>query len=138
MIIDTKKQLDKQKAISYFEALINKECVFELTEKKPKRSYKQNSYLHLLLGLFGLELGYTIEESKELYKRLNKNIYEYEKNGLTFYRSSADLDTKEMTDSIDKFRTWSAQNGGIYLPSPDDIEQLNEVDLLIKQNSKYL
>lgn len=137
MIIKTSDQFQKEKANKYFLELMKKDCTFELREIKPKRSYKQNKYLHLILGLFGLELGYTIEEAKELYKRLNKEIYQYENNGVKFYKSSASLDTKEMTLTIDRFRNWASQKGGVYLPAPNEIEYLNEVELKIL-NNKYL
>lgn len=67
MLFDTNKPIDKQKAVDRFNVLIKKQCIFELTEKKPKRTYKQNRYLHLILSWFGVELGYTLVESKEIY-----------------------------------------------------------------------
>ena len=139
MIIDTNNNFDIQRAKEYFNLLISKKGVkFEITKKTKVRSYKQNKYLHLILSWFGLELGYTLEESKELYKRLNKESYEYDKNGLTFIKSSADLDSKEMTLTIEKFRNWSSKEGGVYLPSPEDVDTLNKIELEIKNKKQYL
>lgn len=138
MIYNSANDFDIQKAKERFNYLIAKECSFELSEKRKKRSYKQNSYLHLILSFFGLELGYTLEESKVLYKRLNKDVYEYQKNDLTFIKSSAKLDSKEMTLTIDKFRNWASINAGIYLPSPEDTVYLQELEQQVSNNKQYL
>lgn len=138
MIFNTNNNLDKAKAKERFNYLMSKSCTFELVEKKPKRTYKQNRYLHLILSYFGLETGYTLEESKELYKRLNKETYEYTKNDLIFVKSSAKLDSKEMTITIDKFRNWSSKNAGVFLPSPEDTEYLRELEREVKNKQQYL
>ena len=138
MIYNSANDFDIQKAKERFNYLIAKECSFELSEKRKKRSYKQNSYLHLILSFFGLELGYTLEESKVLYKRLNKDVYEYQKNNLTFIKSSSKLDSKEMTVTIDRFRNWASINAGIYLPSPEDTVYLQELEQQVSNNKQYL
>ena len=138
MIYTTTNPIEKQKAKERFDKLINKNCTFELTEKKPNRTIKQNSYLHLILGWFSIELGYNISESKELFKRLNKDVFEYHKGKLKFFKSSANLDTSELTKCIDKFRTWSSLNAGVYLPGPDEKDFLNEIDKQIKNKREFL
>jgi len=124
-------------SIEYINKYKEKNITIEVTAKHPKRSLKQNNYLYLLLGFFGLEFGYTIEEAKQLYKRLNKDIYFYEKNGEKFIKSTADLDTKDMTLSIDIFRTYSA-GIGLYLPQPDEHAFLNHIHNEIEKNKQYL
>ena len=138
MIYNTTNNLDKEKAKERFNFLMSKDCSFELSEKRKKRSYKQNKYLHLILSFFGLELGYTLEESKVLYKRLNKETYEYKKNNLIFIKSSANLNSKEMTMTIEKFRNWSSKSAGVFLPSPDDTEYLQQLEQQVKNNQQYL
>lgn len=39
----------------------------------------------------------------------------------TSWRSTADLDTKELTTAIDRFRNYSSKEAGIYLPEPSDL-----------------
>ena len=138
MIYNTACNFDIEKAKEKFNFLISKNCSFELSEKRKKRSYKQNRYLHLILSFFGLELGYTLEESKELYKRLNKETYEYKKNNVVFIKSSAKLNSKEMTMTIEKFRNWSAKKAGVFLPSPDDTEYLRQIEQEVKNKEQYL
>ena len=108
--------------------------IIELKVVKPQRSNSQNRYLHLLLGAFGMHWGYTLEESKHIYKQINESIYFYEKKGRQFIRSSADLNTAEMTKTIDKFRQKSA-DAGFPLPSAEDREWLDRIDIEISRNS---
>jgi hypothetical protein len=108
-----------------------------VTEIREKRSLNQNSYLHLLLGAFGMNFGYTIEESKLIYKSVNKPLYYYNKKGLQFSRSSADLDTKEMTESIDRFKEYSEEHG-FKLPPATDQGWLLSIENEIERNRRYL
>lgn len=108
----------------------NGECV-ELKKINPTRSLSQNSYLHVLLGFFASEFGYTIDEVKiDIFKRkCNKAIFERERMNKRgemkkYLRSSANLDTKEMTTAIERFRNYSSSVCGLYLPSPYENEML--------------
>jgi len=117
--------------------------VIELKEVKPRRSLNQNAFLHLLLGAFGANLGYSVEEAKELYKRLpgNKELYAYQKDvggkPMTFLRSSADLNKEEMTRSIETLREWSAKMG-YPLPTAEDREWLMRIENEIEKHERYL
>lgn len=115
----------------------------EIKEVKPRRSLSQNSFLHVLLGAFGSNLGYTIDEAKELYKRLpgNKELYVYTKDvggkPMEFTRSSADLNKDEMTKSIETLREWSAKMG-YPLPTADNVEELRRLENYIETHERYL
>jgi hypothetical protein len=134
---------DAGEAFNYLLTLAQEKKKVEIKKMIPRRSLNQNSYLHLLLGIFGQHFGYTIEESKTIYKTLpgNKDIYVYtkEQRGKTwqFLRSSADLNTAEMTKSIEIFREWS-NKGGLYLPEANEEEKLRYYENLIEQNQHYL
>ena len=117
-----------QSARSRFDFLVAQKKKISLVEKRRKRTYRQNRYLYLLLGFFSIETGYTLEESKQIYKKASPDIYFYTKNKRPFVRSSADLDTKEMTLSIERFRNYSSEKGGIYLPSPNETEFLENIE----------
>ena len=138
MIYDTSNHFEMQKAETRFKFLCENKKTIEIVDKKLKRTYKQNRYLHLIIGLFSLELGYTLNEGKLIYKKLSPNVYIYEKKGQRFLRSSADLNTGEMTISIDKFRNYSSSELGVYLPSPDEVHFLNQIETQIKNNQHYL
>jgi len=117
-----------QSARSRFDFLVAQKKKISLVEKRRKRTYRQNRYLYLLLGFFSIETGYTLEESKQIYKKASPDIYFYTKNNRPFIRSSADLDTVEMTLSIERFRNYSSEKGGIYLPSPNETEFLENIE----------
>ena len=125
------------RARTYFQQLVEKQSLAEVKKISPKRSLNQNSYLHLLLQAFGAHFGYTLEESKLIYKEINKDIYAYEKKGRTFYRSSAELTKEEMTKTIDRFREKSAE-AGYPLPLATDKEWLMSIENAIEQTKHYL
>lgn len=136
MLYNLKKPTDKQRAKRRFAELMEEETVIYLT-KKVKRSTSQNSYLHLILGWFALESGYTMEEAKQMYKELSVDIFKYQNKDRWFYKSSADLSITEMTLSIEKFRNWSSATANIYLPEPSDLIFLQEIEIEMSKN-KYL
>lgn len=115
----------------------------EIKEVKPRRSLQQNAYVHLLISAFGANLGYSLSESKELYKRLpgNKELYVYTKDvggkPMEFTRSSADLNKDEMTKSIETLREWSAKMG-YPLPAADNVEELRRLENYIETHERYL
>lgn len=118
--------------------LVHKKQVVNIVAVNPKRTLNQNSYLHLLLGAYGLELGYTLEEAKTVYKRdINPEIYVYAKNGSKFLRSSADLDVAAMTRSIDHLREF-AKEQGIDLPAAENVEELRSIENAMEKSNYYL
>lgn len=42
-------------------------------------------------------------------------------------RSSSEIDTKQMTQAIDKFRNWSSKEAGIYLPDANEDQFLEHI-----------
>lgn len=123
--------------------LLDKGAVVELTEKA-FRTPNQNRYLHLLLGIVAMETGNRLEDVKrEYFKRLiNPNIfmrYRTDTRGIDIavYRSITVVSKQELSTAIDRFRMWGAENG-IYMPSPDDREQLSEVEYQMGRMKSYL
>jgi hypothetical protein len=125
------------RAFDYLSELVAKESLAEVKKISPKRTINQNSYLHLLISAFGLHFGYTIEEAKIIYKEINKGIYQYEKKGRVFLKSSADLNKEEMAKTIDLFRSKSAENG-YPLPPATNKEWLRSMQNAVEQSSYYL
>ena len=133
MIYDLKLAIDRQRAEKRFVQLM-KECTKIELKKKVKRSVSQNSYLHLLIGYFAMETGYTLIEAKQIYKNVSPEIFEYENKGVNFIRSSADLSTSEMSKSIDKFRDNASSIAGIYLPEANENHFLDEIERELQRN----
>ena len=119
--------------------------IVELTEKKPRRSNQQNAYLHVILGYFAMETGNTLEWVKQQYfkKLVNADIFIREQEDkwlgrMKVLRSSADLDSAEMTPAIDRFRNWSSSEAGIYLPSANEEDMLSLMEIEISRYKQYL
>lgn len=148
MIYNPSNPLHKKQAIERINYFLTSGKRFELKAKNDKRSISQNSYLHLILTFFGLETGYTMEEVKqEIFKKhVNSSLfYEGQKEKIhgiitEHWRSTASLDTAEMTLAIDRFRNFSAIELGIYLPEPTDLGLLQELENEISKhnNQEYL
>jgi hypothetical protein len=145
MLYDTSNPLQAEQFKLKAARLAGSGKVVELTEKKPKRSMSQNNYLHLILGYFAAQSGNTLEYVKLYYFKClcNKDIFYRQKNDKYFgdtwiLRSSANLDTGEMTTAIERFRNWSANEAGIYLPSPEDEKMLEMAEIEIERNKNYI
>lgn len=125
MLYDLSNEYQKQDFINKVKALLegNKLPVVELKKINLQRTSSQNRYLHVLLGYFASQTGYSLEEVKQDFfkKECNPELFYRErlnaKGGKVRYlRSSADLDTAEMTLAIQRFRNWSSAKANIYLP----------------------
>ena len=128
MFYDLSNPTELKSAQSRFSFLVAAEKKINLSEKRRKRTFRQNRYLHLLLGWFAVETGFTLSEAKYIYKKQSKEIFVYTKKDVKFFRSSADLNTKEMTITIDRFRNYSNITAGIYLPEANETEFLNHIE----------
>lgn len=145
MLYNFSNPLDVQNARVRLEHLISRQCTAELTEKKPKRTLSQNSYLHLLLGYFASQTGNTLEWVKQQYykKLCNPDLFIGEKEDkflgrIKYVRSSADLRTDEMNLSIERFRNWSASEAGIYLPEPTNEAEIRALQVEVERYKTYL
>lgn len=146
MIYNGEIELDAKKAKERLSWLIEKGKRFELSEKRKRRSLSQNNYLHLLLSYYALEMGEELEYVKQYifkeivcprifkYERINRKTGEIR----TAYKSTAVLNTKELTDAIDKFRNHSAKELGLYLPEPSDLALIDQMENEIRKNEKWL
>ena len=123
-----------------------KKCIVDLTEKKPQRTIRQNSYLHAALGYFGLQFGYRIEEVKEWYfkgicnpdlfvKTIHDVVTGQERK---VFKSSSELDTEQMTLAIERFRNWAADVAGVYIPSPEEHRLVEQMEIETQRAKLYL
>lgn len=145
MVYDTSNPLDNANFLLRAKKLAESGKIVELTEKKPRRSLPQNKYLHVILAYFGTQTGDTLPWVKERYYKvlINPDIFIRQKDdkflGKTQYlRSSADLDTAEMSLSIERFRNWAAQEAGIYIPSADEAILIQQMEIEIERNKEHL
>ncbi len=141
MLYDLRNALSAKQARAHLELLIKRGCVAEVTEKR-RRSLKQNNYLHLLLGYFASQTGNTLEWVKRMYYKVecNKDLFVREWDDpylgrVKRLRSSTELSPGDMTTSIERFRKWSEEEAGIYLPKPNERDMLRQVEIEV-ENSK--
>lgn len=139
MTYDLSNEYEVRKVLLRLNALIKKGVLVELKEQRPLRTLSQNSYLHLLLQVFAMEYGCSLDVAKvDYYKRLcNQDLYEVEKVNkqgevVKDLRSSADLTTEEMAQSIDRFKRFAAE-GGIYLPDADRLHDLQCAKIAVEK-----
>ena len=118
-IYNLKDSKKVEQITAYMSKLISDGAMVELKRITTKRTLDQNAYIHVLFNLFGLEFGYTLTEAKTIVKRHFADIFVYEKNGTKFLGHTSEMNTKQMTDFIDRFRRWS-ESEGCYLPTPDE------------------
>lgn len=144
MLYDLKNPLDRERFKRRCNALFQKQGIVELSERV-KRSSQSNRYLHLIIGYLAMETGNTLEYAKEIfYKRTaNRELFVREKEdeflGKTEYlRSSAELTQEEFSLSIDRFRDWSSQTAGIYLPSPNEEQFLESIEFEMNRHQRWM
>lgn len=145
MQYDGSNPLHAQQAKAKLEKLIKEQKVFELTEKKPRRSLNQNKYLHVILAYFGCQIGETMEYVKRNYYKIlcNKDTFVREREDkflgkIKYLRSSADLDSSEMSMTIDRFRNFASCEAGVYIPSPDEERLIQLMEIEVERNKLYI
>lgn len=104
---------------------IDKGSKIEVKEVK-NRSLSQNAFLHLLFAFFGIEMGMTSDETKEIVK--HELGYKFESSG--FPRPTSSYSKEEMRGFIDRFYDWAALQG-VVLPTS---EQAPEAMAYVERN----
>ena len=143
-LYDTSNPLDKANFMLRAKKLAESGKIVELAEKKPKRTLSQNNFLWLCLSYWGCQTGYTKEEAETIYKNVNRELYYTHKViagvEIEYIRHTYELDTAEMTASIEKWRNWAAMNDAcpVYIPSPEDYQLIQQMEVKISKNNKFI
>lgn len=141
---NTSNPLEKQQFLLRANKLAEKGKVVQMGERKPQRSLKQNAYLWLILAYWGTQTGYTKEEAEAIYKDINKDLYQCSKEAYgreyTYTRHTYELDTEQMTQSIERFRNWSAMNEAcpVYIPAPNESYYFQEMEMEVEKNKEFM
>ena len=143
MVYDLSSDFQRKAFLARVDNLMEKAAVVELTEKA-FRTPNQNRYLHLLLGVVAMETGNTLEDAKKWYfkETCNPDLFHVQHrdkmgNCIDHIRSTAELTKEEMSMAIDRFKRWGAENG-IYMPNPEDIHLLKEIEIEMGRMKSYL
>lgn len=144
MRFDGKNELHSAQARAVVEKYIRNGDVFDIIKKNPKRSLSQNAYLWLTISYWGTQTGYTKDEAEAVYKKVNRDIYYVEKvlagERVWYVRHTYELDTAEMSASIDKWRNWAAMNDAcpVYIPAPDEERLVSLMEMEVERMKQYL
>ena len=143
MVYDLSSEFQRKAFLARVDNLMEKGAVVEMTEKA-FRSPNQNRYLHLLIGVVAIETGNTLEDAKKWYfkETCNSDLFHVQHrdkmgNYIDHIRSTAELTKEEMSMAIDRFKRWGAENG-IYMPNPEDIHLLKQIEIEMGRMKSYL
>jgi hypothetical protein len=144
MIFNLQNDIERAQAIQKFKTYLDKQKKIELIVKHPKRSIKQNSYLHLLFNYFSIESGYPTDYVKtQFFKRVcNNELFQVILKGtlgeVQHLRSSADLTTDEMSIAISRFKDWSSIEAAIVLPDAEDMKFIEHCENEVSKHSNRI
>lgn len=144
MIFNLQNYIERTQAIQKFKRYLDSQKRIELIVKHPKRSIRQNSYLHLLFNYFAIESGYPTEYVKtQFFKRVcNKDLFEVILNGslgeVQHLRSTADLSTDEMSIAISRFKDWSSIEASIVLPDAEDMKFIEHCEQEVSKHENRI
>lgn len=117
---------DYLSAIDFLNKAKEQDKEIDLKIYHPRRSVKQNNYYHFVCAYFAHLYGCTEYEAENVYMKqyAAPQIFEVEhedRDGrkIHYFRSSADLDTAEMSSAIKNFLAYSECNG-IMIPYEND------------------
>lgn len=137
MIYDLRTKHEQGKARAYLEKMIAGKKAINLKEKPKRRTLPQNAYLHVIFGLFGAEVGLTLEEAKTTLKRQCGFMY-YEKNGTKFLKGTKDCTKDEMQVFIQWIIEFAGVHG-IFIPSSEEyLENQVNIDKEVDRSKKYM
>jgi len=138
MIYDLSKKADLETVKFKLNKYTEGNKVIELKLKTVKKTVHQNKYVHVLISLFGIEFGYTKEESKTVLKREFGEFMVYGKGKDKFLTSIAGLTKDQLQVWIEWIRNYSAGNGLYLLSSDEYIENQFMVDREIEKAGAYM
>ena len=141
MIYNLANEFERQNFKDKVNDLYNQKAVVEIKKKPVNRSLKQNSYLHICIGLFAVHYGISMDEAKvDFFKReVNRTIFEETNDqGRVRLRSTASLDTSELALAIERFRNWCAASADLYIPAADEFKALMYAQQMIEKNKEFL
>lgn len=137
MKLDLSKTLERKKAKVYFDKLLLQNKKIELKVVQPNRSISQNSYLHVVISLYAINFGYTLNEAKTDLKRLCEFMV-YEKNGIKYLKETSKMNSKELSEFINWIRNYASLNG-LYIPTAEEYKENKfSIDKEINNHKTYL
>lgn len=126
MLLRINQFSDKRKIIDYVEKLPEgKQYTVEIKVKRKQRSTDQNRLYWLWLSCLMEETGEHKDRLHEFFKQYYLGAdqhYAFGKYPVMVARSTSVLDTKQMTDYLERVQQFAATELGIVLPNPEDLQ----------------
>lgn len=137
MIYDLDNDIQKKQAVAYFKKMLDDKKKVKVEWIRPKRSIKQNAFLHVCIDMFAVHFGYKPSEAKILLKRMCP-FMTYEKKGQKFL-----IETSQMTDTeCGQFIEWVliySNEQGCYIPDAEEyLKNKEQIDREISLQKQYL
>lgn len=144
MIFDLKNQKDVTRLRNELNKLHENKKVVELKEYSEPRKLSRNSYAHLLIKVFALELGLTLKYAKEnVFKQIVNedifviNIFENNENIIKL-KSFKDLTDKDLKTAIDRFKNFCVSELNIYFEEFENDLGIEKMRNFVEQNKTWL
>ena len=137
MIYDTTNIVQSNDLKLKVKEYISKGYTVELKRKIKRRSIPLNSFLHVVISIFAIEYGYSLDEAKTLLKR-KCSFMVYEKNGMKFLKKTSKLDNLECSKFVDFIRNYASQQGLYILDAEEYKLKQFEIDKEINKHKEYL
>jgi hypothetical protein len=146
MYYDLSNPFHAEKLRHKLAADIERGKVVEYTEKQTTRTKAQNSYTHVAIRYFALQVGESADYCKRHYFKFaaNRDIFYYEKEDKVTHqtvgdlRHISDLSKEELSTAIDKFIRWAWDTAEVYIPSPEDNAQVSRMEMEVENNRRYV
>ena len=146
MLLDTSKPFEAKKALTRMKFLIDKGAKIELLEKKPRRSLRQNNFLHAIFTVFAIELGEHPEYVKQYIFKQVVNPETFKKDFVNkktgeireMWLSTSELKSDELSLAIERFRNFASTHGCYIMSSEEFIEQKFYFDQLVEQHKEFI
>lgn len=138
MIYNLAVDFDRERFKKRVNALFAKKVMVELQDIS-KRTYKQNSYLHLIISYFASQIGEKADVVKQvIYKQIvNKDMFVRFRDDIPYLRSVKDLTSDEMSMSITRFKSYCSENG-VYIPDEGEEEYIRCMMYEVEKVKQYL
>jgi len=124
LVIDFSKDNDKRKLFDTLKMLKKEPYVVTIEKKKSKRSLNANAYYWVLITILEKETGQDTDSLHDYFKTkfLPKRKVVFKKTGEEndVQGSTAELDSFNFFEYVDKIRAFAIQELNIYLPTPDE------------------
>lgn len=115
--------VNMQKVKTHLLALRGKTVEVTITQRRNHRTLSQNAYYRgVVLPVIAEHCGYSGKSELDSLHARFAEMFLPKIGMLQIRKSTSDLDTREMTDFIENIRRYAAEELGVYVPSPGEVE----------------